>query len=232
MFAENEFKKSCFCFKILFWDSNSIVIEKKTVISPFVSPFLKQYLSSRKPQYRGSSRSETSLMPSSIRWDVCHPVGEFHPIYACHHWSHISVHVSPGSVSLDNFYAIDRNTGSDLTFWCHQYHGKLRDSIYVTAQTPSAVSASPSPLRGSLWVDDLPALKFTKLSEDLQTIQTYSWDLESKVSLSGAAILIASYLSASREEFLDLGIKEKQSLSFLGLPEVLAGCLMSQICRN
>ena len=97
MFAENEFKKSCFCFKILFWDSNSIVIEKKTVISPFVSPFLKQYLSSRKPQYRGSSRSETSLMPSSIRWDVCHPVGEFHPIYACHHWSHISVHVSPGS---------------------------------------------------------------------------------------------------------------------------------------
>ena len=147
---------------------------------------------------------------------------EFHPIYACHHWSHISVHVSPGSCISWQL----------LTFWCHQYHGKLLDSIYVSAQTHSAVSTSPSPLRGSLWVDDLPALKFTKLSEDLQTIQTYSWDLESKVSLSGAAILIASYLSASREEFLDLGIKEKQSLSSLGLPEVLAGCLMSQLCRN
>lgn len=117
--------------------------------------------------------------------------------------------------SLDNFYAIDRNTGSDLTFWCHQYHGKLRNSIYVTAQTHSAVIASPSTLRGSLWVDDLPALKSTKLSEDLQTIQTYSWDLESKVSLSGATILIASYLSASREEFLDLGIKEKNPFLLL-----------------
>ena len=136
-------------------------------------------------------------MQSSIRWDACHHVGEFHPIYArttSHTFLSMLLLVR---ASLSSFCAIDRDTGSDLTFQCHQYHGKLRDSVYVTAQTQSAAIASP-PLRGSLRVDDLPALMFTKLSEDLQTTQTSSWDLESKVSLSGATILTAPHLFASR----------------------------------
>lgn len=52
------------------------------------------------------------------------------PIYACHHWSHISVRISPGCGSLDNLCTVDGDTVSDLTFLCHQYHGKLHDSVY------------------------------------------------------------------------------------------------------
>ena len=108
-------------------------------------------------------------------------MGEFHPIYACTTGHTFLSMLLLVHASLSYFCAIDRDTGSDLTFQCHQYHGKLRDSMSLPR-----LSLQPSPLM------------FTKLSEDLQTTQTSSWDLESKVSLSGATILTAPHLSASR----------------------------------
>lgn len=152
-------------------------------------------------------------------------------IYACHHWSHFSVHVSPGL----------------WISWlplCHRWRHRIWSYFSVPSISWETswlclwhclprLTLQPSPLHHrfialSTWMSSL-LLDFTKLPEDLQS---YPWDIESKaLSLSRATILTAAHSTPSRGTS-SLGDKRKVIPFFSLLTGVLPVSLTSQIFRN
>lgn len=120
-------------------------------------------------------------------------------VYARHHWSHISIHVSPGSWS----------------YWpplCHRERHKIWSYIsllpilwktswpclwhFLPRLTLQSLPLYQLLMTLFMWRSSL-LLDFSMLADDLQTRQSYALDIESKPPLSRVTIL-AAYSTPSR----------------------------------